>query len=58
MITTVIASAKYSRIRLGTSVVPTIGMVINTAPTRNSGSMKLATQVLICVSVSASSDMA
>jgi hypothetical protein len=39
---------------LGTSVVPKIGMVINTAAIRNSGSMKAATHVLICVSVSAS----
>lgn len=58
VITTVIARAKYRRMRLDTRVVPMIGMVISSAVTRNSGSMKMATQVLICASVSASSDIA
>ncbi|MNV78089.1 hypothetical protein D3C71_1715590 [compost metagenome] len=56
--TTVMARAKYRRIRLGTSEVPNTGMTISKAPTRNSGNMNVATQVLIWVSVSASSDMA
>jgi hypothetical protein len=43
---------------LGTSVVPKIGMTISNEPMRNSGNMNVATQVLIWVSVSCSSDMA
>src|SRR5450830_1294002 len=57
VMTTVMARMKYKRIRCGNRVVPKIGMVMITAPTRNAGSMKLATQLLICVSVSASSDI-
>ncbi|MNN98322.1 hypothetical protein D3C81_2176910 [compost metagenome] len=55
--TTVMAKAKYRRMRRGSRVVPNTGMTISKEPTRNSGSMNVATQVLICVSVSASSDM-
>ncbi|MNP06186.1 hypothetical protein D3C76_981590 [compost metagenome] len=54
--TTVMAKAKYRRMRLGTRAVPNTGMTISKAPTRNSGNMKVATQVLIWVSVSCSSD--
>src|SRR5471030_584141 len=57
VMTTVIASAKYARTRLGTRVVPKIGMTISKVPTRNSGNMNVATQVLIWVSVSCSRDM-
>ncbi|MNY64488.1 hypothetical protein D3C86_2016120 [compost metagenome] len=56
-ITKVIAKAKYRRMRVGTRVVPKIGMTISNEPMRNSGNMNVATQVLIWVSVSCSSDM-
>ncbi|MNH46881.1 hypothetical protein D3C79_1098600 [compost metagenome] len=54
--TTVMARAKYSRMRLGTRAVPNTGMTISKAPMRNSGNMNVATQVLIWVSVNCSSD--
>lgn len=57
MIARVMANDRNSLMRLGTRVVPMIGMVVSSAPTRNSGSIKLATQVLICASVRASSDI-
>ena len=53
---TVMATAKYRRTRRDTRVVPNTGMTISIEATRNRGNMNDATQVLIWVSVSASSD--
>src|SRR3989338_2377741 len=54
IITTQIARARYRRTRAETSWVPMIGININSAEMRNSGSRKLPTQAPICSLLSSS----